>query len=62
MLTDVIQGVLERGPWGAFVALVDVSALAYLIYHLIKALRGTRAAPVFFGVSLVALMYVAAGW
>ena len=43
MLTDVIQGVLERGPWGAFVALIDVSALAYLIYHLVKALRGTRA-------------------
>ena len=62
MLTDVIQGVLERGPWGAFVALVDVAALAYLIYHLMKALRGTRAAPAFFGVSLVALMYVAAGW
>lgn len=62
VLTDVIQGVLERGPWGVFVALVDISALAYLIYHLMKALRGTRAAPAFFGVSLVAVMYVGAGW
>lgn len=62
MLNDVIQGVLDRGPWAALAALVDVSALAYLIYHLMKALRGTRAAPVFFGVSLVALMYVLAGW
>jgi diadenylate cyclase len=62
VLSDLIQGLFERGPWAAFVALIDVSALAYLIYHLIKVVRGTRAAPVFFGVSLVALMYVAAGW
>lgn len=62
MLVDLIQGMFEGGPWAGFVAFVDVAALAYLVYHLIKVVRGTRAAPVFFGVGLVALMYVVAGW
>lgn len=62
MFVDLIQGVFEGGPWAGFVAFVDVAALAYLVYHLIRAIRGTRAAPVSFGVSLVALMYFVASW
>ncbi len=61
-MNELIQGLLDQGPWSVFVTLVDVSALGYVIYHLMKAIRGTRAAPVFFGAAIIGLMYLIAGW
>ena len=46
---------------GVLRALVEILVLSYLIYQVIRVVRGTRAAPVMLGVALVAGLYYASG-
>ena len=42
-------------------ALVEILVLSYLIYQVIRVVRGTRAAPVILGVALLGGLYYASG-
>ena len=46
---------------GVLRALVEILVLSYLIYQIIRVVRGTRAAPVVLGVALLAGVYFASG-
>jgi diadenylate cyclase len=52
---------LEAGASGIFRAAAEIAVLAYLIYQLIRVMRGSRAVPVLFGALIVVGLYYAAG-
>ncbi|BDG06347.1 diadenylate cyclase CdaA [Anaeromyxobacter oryzae] len=44
----------------AVLAVVDVGVVSFLVYRLLRLIRGTRAVPILFGLCLVGLAYVVA--
>lgn len=56
-----LQGILGGGAAAALRAVVEILLLSYLLYHLLRAIRGTRAAPVAFGMALLGLLYSISG-
>jgi len=51
------ESVLEGGK-----TLFQIALLSYLIYQLVRAVRGTRAVPVLFGVLLLVALHQVCGW
>ena len=43
-------------------AIAEILVLTYLLYQLLLVIRGTRAAPVFLGMVIVAALYQVSGW
>jgi diadenylate cyclase len=56
------QVLLEADAAEILRAAVEISVLAYLIYQLIRVMRGSRAVPVLFGALIVVGLYYAAGF
>ena len=54
MLTPAILAT----PW----LVAEILVLAYLLYQLLLVILGTRSAPVFLGLILVAALYQVSGW
>ena len=52
---------LQGGFGGVLRALIEIAVLAYLVYQLIRVMRGSRAVPVLLGLLLVVGLYYAAG-
>jgi uncharacterized protein (TIGR00159 family) len=52
---------IRAGPFGWVVDLVDILLLAYVFYHLILLLRGTRAVQMLVGVGVLLVFYWATG-
>ena len=44
----------------AALAVVDVGLVAFLVYRVLRLIRGTRAVPILFGLCLMGLVYVGA--
>jgi len=58
MLGDVLTPVILA----ALRSVAEILVLSYLLYQLLLVIRGTRAAPVFLGMVIVAAIYQASGW
>ncbi len=56
------QVLLEAGAAEILRAVAEIVVLAYLIYQLIRVMRGSRAVPVLFGALIVVGLYYAAGF
>ncbi len=56
-----MRDALAGGPLAVLTGMLDVAILGYLIYQLIRAIRGTRAMPVVFGLAIVTAGYYVAG-
>jgi diadenylate cyclase len=55
------EGVLAGGVTGVLVAVVEILLLSYLFYLALLVFRGTRAAPVVLGLSMLGGLYYLAG-
>lgn len=62
MFAELIESVLDGGWSAVLAAVLDVTLLGYLLYRLIRALRGTRGVPILLGLCLVTGVYFVAGW
>ncbi|MCG8650562.1 MAG: hypothetical protein MI861_12065 [Pirellulales bacterium] len=62
VLSEAMRDALAGGPLAVLVSLLDIAILGYLIYQLVRAIRGTRAMPVVFGLAIVTAVYFVAGW
>jgi diadenylate cyclase len=51
----------DIGVWTVVSATLEIAILAFLLYHILVAVRGTRAAPVVLGVVFVAALYYVSG-
>jgi diadenylate cyclase len=60
-MIEGLQSVFASGPLAVLRAAIEILLLTFLVYQVILAVRGTRAAPVIFGVVLMAGLYVVAG-
>ncbi len=61
MLFEAIRDALAGGPMAVLTNLLDIAILWYLAYQLIRAIRGTRAMPILFGLGIVTGGYYLAG-
>ena len=57
MFISVFQSVFHSLPRLTLTAVLDILLVAYLIYQLLLVVRGTRAAHILLGLSLVAVLY-----
>ena len=57
-----MQSLFTSLPRLTLTAALDIVLVAYLIYQLLLVVRGTRAAHILLGLSLVALLYYASRW
>lgn len=60
MLPELIESTAFAGPLTVLRALLEIALLGYLLYQLVRAIRGTRTVPVLFGVLLLGAGYLLA--
>lgn len=62
MQTNFADTLLETSFWVILSDVLEIAVLAYLIYQLMRVMRGSRAVPVLFGALIIVGLYYAAGF